>query len=181
MSTVKTAPKQYTPLALANTFIDRYGRNAGIGHMKLQKLCYYAYGWWLASHNDPLLTDAPEVWRYGPVFGELYKSLRGFGGQPIVHPVPDLLSASSVFSDQPLLAPKINDEEVLGFIDAIWGMYGQYTAVELSDMTHQERTPWRTEAEKHDYRVPKHYKIPDDVIKKYFLSDDARKGLEDIF
>jgi uncharacterized phage-associated protein len=178
MSTVKTTPKQYTPLALANTFIDRHGHNAGIGHMKLQKLCYYAYGWWLASHNDPLLTDAPEVWQYGPVFGTLYKALRGLGGEPILRPVPDLLSASSVFSDQPLSAPKINDEEVLSFIDAIWGMYGQYTAVELSNMTHRKGTPWQTEAEKNNYSVPKHYQIPDDVIKNYFRNEDLRKEQE---
>jgi uncharacterized phage-associated protein len=164
--------KQYTPLALVNTFIDRYGREDGISHMKLQKLCYYAYGWWIAKHHEPLLTDAPEVWRYGPVFGTLYQALRGFGGRPIREPLQDLLSPSVAS------VPRIMDDDVVAFVDAIWGAYGRYTDIELSEMTHKTGSPWRIEAERHDYRVPKHYKIPDEVIKEYFTSDSPIRELE---
>jgi uncharacterized phage-associated protein len=85
-----TSTKQYTSLELANTFIERHGAGRGIDHLKLQKLCYLTYGHWLAHHGTPLLSDAPEVWKYGPVFSKLYRAMRGFGGRRIKAPIVDL-------------------------------------------------------------------------------------------
>ena len=67
-------PVPYTPLALANTFVARYGATRTLDHMKLQKLAFYTYGWWLAYNPNPILTEAPQVWKYGPVFGSLYNA-----------------------------------------------------------------------------------------------------------
>lgn len=41
----------YTPLAVANCFLEKFGENGGIEHMKLQKLVYFSYGWWLAARG----------------------------------------------------------------------------------------------------------------------------------
>src|SRR5271170_5786610 len=59
----------YTPLQVANTFVIRHGEQSrGLDHMKLQKLDYFVHGWWLAYHQERLLTERPQVWKYGPVF-----------------------------------------------------------------------------------------------------------------
>jgi uncharacterized phage-associated protein len=47
--------------------------------MKLQKLVYYAYGWWLLYHSEPIMTEPPEVWRHGPVFSSMYHALKHHG------------------------------------------------------------------------------------------------------
>src|SRR5436309_2096397 len=84
-------PRPYRPMALANNLIRRFGYQRGITHMKLQKLVYYAHGWWLAYRfPEQLLTERPEVWRHGPVFPSMYMALRGFGNRPITFPQPDL-------------------------------------------------------------------------------------------
>ena len=51
--------------------------------MRLQKLVFFAYGWWMGKHGTPLTDKAPAVWRYGPVFEGLYSALRPYGHRPI--------------------------------------------------------------------------------------------------
>lgn len=157
---------QYTPLALANTFLQRHG-SGGIEHMKLQKLAYYAYGWWLAYEAEPLLVEGPELWKFGPVFSSLYRVLAPFGSRPIADP-----QKASPFSD-PTIIPD-GDGKTLGLVDWIWERYGGLGSFTLSDMTHAPGTPWQIEAEKNQYRVPQHYKIPDPVIADYFKREAAK-------
>jgi uncharacterized phage-associated protein len=150
----------YSPLALANTFVAHHGGVHGISHMKLQKLAFYAYGWWLAYHEEPILTEAPEVWKFGPVFESLYSALRPFGSAPITRPV------TPPFGEAPLIPAE--DTNTLEWVDWVWNRYGHLSALQLSDMTHEVGTPWQIEAEAKEYRVPRHHAIPDATTKRYF-------------
>ena len=158
---------QISPLALANTFIQLHGEADGIEHMKLQKLAFYSYGWWLASEDQPLLTEGPELWRFGPVFSSLYSALAQFGARPIKaaqRPTP--------FGPIPLIPEE--DVRTRAFVDWIWGRYGGYSSFRLSDLTHSKGSPWQQEAEARNYRVPLHHRIPDDTIRKYFKDEAAK-------
>lgn len=158
----------FSPLAVANTFIERYGRECGgISHMKLQKLVFYTYGWWLAFNDEPLTTEGPQVWRYGPVFNSLYGALASFGMKPIESP-----RRAIPFQPTPIIPEERG--EALDLIDWVWGQYGGYSAGQLSDMTHAPGTPWQQEAAAHDYRVPRNYPISDARIKTYFQNEAAR-------
>ncbi len=163
-----------TPLMLANTFIYKYGERdpcspqGGIQHVKLQKLCYYAHGWWLAYHPDqPFLQERPQVWKYGPVFNSLFHVLTVFGKDPI-----KTTQADNPFAE-PVLMPEGRDD-VLQLIDWVWNRYSKYTAVQLSNKTHEEGTPWRKIAERHKFRVPKGFEISDDVMAEYFSAQSLR-------
>lgn len=70
--------RPYTPLAFANEFIVKAGPS-GVVHMKLQKLVYMCYGWWLVAHDEPIINEAPQVWKHGPVFKSLYSVLATHG------------------------------------------------------------------------------------------------------
>lgn len=150
----------YTPLALANTFVSRYGADGNLDHMKLQKLDFYAYGWWLAYNDTPILTEPPQVWRHGPVFSSLYAALRPFGSASILKPVGGPNSTPPLIPDW--------EKTTLEWVDWIWGRYGHLNALQLSDMTHEVGTPWQMEAQARDYRVPNHHPIPDWTTKQYF-------------
>jgi uncharacterized phage-associated protein len=150
----------YTPLALANTFVARHGTGANLDQMKLHKLDFYAYGWWLAYHPDRLLVEGPEVWRYGPVFSSLYSALRPYGGSAIESPVGGP-------NAHPPMVPE-TDKHTIEWVDWVWGRYGHLSALQLSDMTHEIGSPWQLEAAAKNYRVPNHHKIPDSVIREYF-------------
>jgi uncharacterized phage-associated protein len=155
---------KYTPLKLANAFLGRHGKEGGIDHMKLQKLVYYAYGWWLAYEDEPLLVEGPELWKHGPVFASLYSVLSPSRSVRIMEP-----QKAAPFSPPPCVPAE--DAKTLGFVDWIWSRYGQFGAFRLSDMTHAPGTPWQIEAERHDYRVPLHHKIPDELIAKCFKKE----------
>ena len=77
----------FAPLAIANRFLAEHGaESGGISHMKLQKLVFHPNRWWLASHDEPLTTEAPQVWKFCPVFNSRYSALAPFGMQPIDSP-----------------------------------------------------------------------------------------------
>lgn len=75
-------PRPYRPMAFGNEFIVR-AYATGIDHMKLQKLTYVAYGWWLAYQDIPVLNEQPQVWKLGPVFNSMYFALNHFGSRLI--------------------------------------------------------------------------------------------------
>lgn len=155
----------YQPLAIANEFVARFGGATGIDHMKLQKLAYYAHGWWLAYEAEPLLTEKPEVWKFGPVFDSMYRVLCPFGSKPIRLP-----QSPNPFAEP----PRVDDERALGLISWIWNRYGAFSSFKLSDMTHEEGTPWRILAEENSYNVPKHFEIPDALIADFFKKEADR-------
>lgn len=155
---------RYTPLALANTFLRKHGDEGGIEHMKLQKLCFYAYGWWLVDHDKPLLVEGPEVWKFGPVFSSLYSVLSMHGRRPITKPV------KLAFSSTLKLIPK-DDEEARELVEMVWDRYGERSSFDLSEETHKAGTPWQVEAEKYQYKVPMNHRIPDKLIKQYFARE----------
>lgn len=163
-SEVGVMPVPYSPLAIANTFISEFGRDNGIEHMKLQKLVYCSYGWWLAVrglNGDRLTTEGPEIWRHGPVFYSLYHVMKIYGRKPIHE-------AQSV---GPFVQPdRIDDEdhEVLSLVRWIWGRYGHLSSFALSDMTHKPGTPWHRVAQERNFRVPFNTEIPDEYIHQEF-------------
>lgn len=154
--------KKYPPIALANTFLQMYGKE-GIGHMKLQKLSYFAHGWWLAFNETPFLTERPQVWQYGPVFKSLYNILKSFGSNLIFEPQKAL-----PFEELKI----INDnDKIEQLIKWVWKKYGSYSALVLSDMTHQPETPWWKIAKEHNYCVKKNTEIQDSDMEKYFKNE----------
>jgi uncharacterized phage-associated protein len=134
---------------VANTFIN-IGVNAPepITNMKLQKLLYYAQGWYLATTNNELFSEDFEHWTYGPVCPVIYQEFRCFGANPIDRP-----SATG---------NAIIDGEIFDFINAIWKMYGCFNGVELSVQTHKE-DPWLT--------TPKFEIIKKEAMKIFFKKE----------
>jgi uncharacterized phage-associated protein len=162
-------PPPYRPLALANEFIIK-SASQGAEHMKLQKLVYYAYGWWLTEHAYRVTTEAPQVWKYGPVFETLYHQLSNFKDNPI----------RNVQRDHPFQpAPRVDDEdvEVCDLVDFVWEKYGGFDSIQLSNRSHKRGSPWRQVAEGCSFRIPRHTEIPDPVIQAYFQDLAARSEI----
>ncbi|CEO36540.1 putative zinc finger/helix-turn-helix protein [[Clostridium] sordellii] len=110
---------------LANTFLAF----DIMTHKKLQKLCYYAYSWYLVKYKTPLINNKFEAWRHGPVCDDLYQRYKDYGNRPI---------CSS--NDIPINVKK--NKEVLDFINKIYEIYGKYDADKLEKLTHSE-DPWK--------------------------------------
>lgn len=155
----------YLPTAVANHFVEQFAnQSGGIEHMKLQKLVYCAYGWWLAVNGlqgNRLTTEGPEIWRHGPVFSSMYRTFRIFGRQPIFEPQ----------SANPMLPPVNVDEDdnyTRNFIHWVWGRYGHLSGFELSDLTHRPGSPWYRTAMDRNFQVAPNTRIPDEYIHEEF-------------
>lgn len=130
----------YSPAIIANALLQR-GRERGIfiDHMKLQKLVFLVHAWSLAGQGVPAVNREPEAWDYGPVFGELYSSLRNYGRAPISSLIASYNPASGTTE---VLVPNPNDQTTWQVVDYVIGRYGHLSALQLSSLSHEPNGPW---------------------------------------
>lgn len=157
----------YTATAIANFFIGKgMQEDKPVDQMKVQKLVYFAHGWHLAIAGEPLLNEAIEAWRFGPVIPSLYNSLKYSGNQSITKPI-------EIFEFDGALANGSNNELNL-FLSGIWNLYSPFTGIQLSNMTHEEETPWAKIAKEFGNQIPANKVIDDQLIRTYF-ADQQKK------
>ncbi|WP_439258023.1 Panacea domain-containing protein [Lonepinella sp. BR2271] len=120
-----------------------------ISNLKIQKLVYYAQGFFLAINNKPLFAEKIQAWLHGPVVPELYEEYKEYGSGAL--PTENLDIDFSKFST--------GDRELL---DDIYAVYGQFSAWKLRNMTHEE-SPWKT-----SYQQGKSNEISHEKLKEYF-------------
>jgi len=150
------------PLAVANYFIQK---SMEIGElltpMKLVKLVYIAHGWYLGLTGEPLINEAVEAWKYGPVVPSIYHTFKNYGGSPISQ------TASYITDSWQPVEYSLATPQLEPFLDRIWEVYHGYTGVELSAMTHQNDTPWQQIWEsKGKFSLSE--TIPNDLIRVYY-------------
>ena len=96
--------------------------------MHALKLVYLCHGWMLGIFRRELIDEPVEAWRYGPVVPSVYHRYKSFRGDPITT-VP--VDRSAAF-----------DGGQARLIHAVLDAYRDYTAWDLSSITHQPGTPW---------------------------------------
>ena len=97
-----------------------------ISAMKLQKLCYFAYGYHLAWEERPLFPERFEAWANGPVCRPLYA----------MHRLQFSVSPGEISGN-----PGALDEGEQESVDLVLEGYGRFSAHQLSAMTHRVG-PW---------------------------------------
>ena len=160
--------RPYTPLAFANEFIVK-ATGTGLEHMKLQKLVYMCYGWWLAKNDQPIIDEQPQVWQHGPVFHSLYFILNSYGHRCITN------TQARMFGDKPDRVDT-NDDDAHDLIHWVWMKYRLRSSFYLSNLTHQTGSPWHQVVEKYGHRVPRNTPIPTEIIAEHFRSIAADRG-----
>lgn len=112
---------------------------ASMSNKKLQKLCYYAYCWFIVFNNDlesinennsadirVLCSDRFQAWIHGPVCPRLYHRYKEYGW----HDIPQVTSK-----------PEFS-QELESLLEQVWDAYGAFTADELERISHGEM-PWK--------------------------------------
>lgn len=128
-----------------------------ITNMKLQKLLYYAYSWFLVERGARLFGESIKAWKHGPVVPEVYHVYKDRGASPIIDP-----------GEVPAFDPAITE-----FLDSIWQDFGSESALRLMRMTHNE--PPYIEAWNRVTAENPSPRIADDSIHKYFTELAASK------
>jgi uncharacterized phage-associated protein len=133
----------YSAIAVANWFIEKNKTDAcDLTHLKIQKLLYYAQGWFLGNFEVPLFDDPIEAWKHGPVIRSIYLALRDFKKNQIVNLIlgPTLVD-NKIVSGYPAIDPE--DNKSIDFLNNYWGIYSKISPWVLVNDTHQPGTPWQ--------------------------------------
>ncbi|CAM3425237.1 Panacea domain-containing protein [Helicobacter labetoulli] len=123
-----------------------------LSKLKLQKLLYYAQGYYTAMFNKPLFEENIEAWEHGPVVREIYDALKHIEG--IYIPTNTYAMSDSEIS--------LLYKDAKELIEDVFSVMGQYSAWKLRERTHNE-SPWENNYEKGQNKL-----IPLEDIKSYF-------------
>ena len=122
----------YSVEQIADYFLVRSAGWGGyINHLKLQKLCYYAQGFYTALKrgiDPPLFSEPLRAWPFGPVVRELhakYDKEHGAGQLPFPHGFD----------------VEVIDSGDRRFLDRVLDTLIEYPAIDLANATKLE-TPW---------------------------------------
>ena len=143
---------------VANYFLKTQDTEAGdlMTNMKLQKLVYYAQGFYLAMTDTPLFNEPIEAWTHGPVCVPLYYMYKEYESGAI--PIPVDVNANILF-----------DEKQHEVLDLVHTYFGQFSAWKLRNLTHEEPT-WMNAAHNRG-------EITHEAMRTYFktqlIEDDA--------
>ncbi len=161
--------RPYSAKAVANELLEIAGQS-GVKDMtpiKVQKLVYFAHGWCLAFHGEPLVRQGIQAWKFGPVVADVYHEFKDCGNAPIRR-----LATELAYEDRGLIEiePRIDegDEETRKVLDEVWRVYGRFTPIQLANLTHEPGTPWDQIANKYPGELPKNELIPDSLIREFF-------------
>lgn len=114
--------------------------------LKLQKLIYYAQGFFLSENPEPLFEEDLVAWDHGPVNREIYDKYKKYGYFTI--PKEQFTNENGDLSD-------IEKQT----INTVWNEYGHLDGKFLEELTHQE-DPW--------VFTDRNHVIDIDLIREYF-------------
>jgi len=148
----------YPASLIAYTFVKK-GIDEGkfVTQMKLQKLVYFAQGYHLVKYHKPLIKENFQAWKYGPVIPDIYRDFKLYGSSPITN------TTSYVPSDS-VRTPYFLDAEALDTINYAWEVLKNFSAMSLSNWTHQPDGPWAKVYVPDERSTP----IGNDDIQQYF-------------
>ncbi len=111
-------------------YLIKLSENTGepITNMKLQKLLYYSYAWYLVEKKKKLFDDKIFAWKYGPVVLNVYERYGVYGAEPIKEAQGGDPESLDLFSKR--------------IIEDVFAIYGGKSAIELMELSHSE-APWR--------------------------------------
>ena len=119
---------------VANEFIQLAKQDGRfVTPLELLKLVYIAHGYRLGYNGMPMIVEAVEAWRYGPVIPDLYRAMRHYGGSYVTEPL-----------DVPFYnhGDREVDLESQSIIEWTYREYKQFDGIALSSKTHAAGTPW---------------------------------------
>lgn len=148
---------------VANFFIEVGKMNEGseMTNARINKLLYFAQGWYLVKTGKPLFDEKIEAWEYGPVVSSIYQAFKVCGRNIITDTLGD-------FDIENI------DDDMVEFLTDVFTNYSNYSTSALINLTHKDGSPWDKV-----YIQDKNKIIPIKLIKDYFSSLPKLKTAQD--
>lgn len=135
--------------------------------LALQKLLYYAQGFYKVFWGDFLFSENCEAWIHGPVYSNIYEEYKKYGS--------DIIDRKEI---------KINAEEYLNddkktLLDVIVTSFGFYSGKALEKMTHYEE-PWILARKGANSKEKGNNVITKESMEKYFTKVKEKYNMANI-
>jgi len=144
------SPPDITVFHIADWFLARAnteGKN--LKPMKLQKLVYFAYGWYCAFSDQFLFKEVFYAWRLGLVVKVLYEKYKDFGENPIL--VENLVCLEF-------------DDDVTETLESVWKTYSPHSNRILEKLIRRSNSPWHRAYRSFEWEAV----ILPETIRKHF-------------
>ena len=149
---------------IAQYIIQKCGE---ITPLALQKILYYAQGFYKAFFGDFLFNTDCEAWVHGPVYANIYMKYKVFGSRNIEQYIDYDIS-------------EILDEDKKNLLDVIVRCFGFYNGKALEKMTHYEQ-PWMEARRGITVDEKSNNIISKDSIASYFSKIKKSYNMIDLF
>lgn len=111
------------------SLIERSGEGA-MSTVKLQKLCFYTFGWYAHLTGESLFSESFYAMEKGPVVGELLSAHAGHARVSRDQLMTQLAERDGFRDDLGAYVERV--------IGAVWSYYGRFGPWKLVDLTHEE-------------------------------------------
>lgn len=157
-----SASPQVNPISISNYFVNKaISEGNELTPMKLLKLVYLSHGWYLGLNDGkPLISEAVQAWRFGPVITSVYHGFKDFKDSPITRLGFDPLTMGY---------PVVSSEEKTPLLNKIWDIYKDWNGLQLSALTHETGSPWDTVWNKQGGKDKLGAIIPNAIIAEYYM------------
>lgn len=133
-----------------------------ITNLKMQKLLYYVYVWYLVKTGNRCFEERFQAWPIGPVLPSVYDELKRFKAFPISPDFSEIKTKEDISNLKKELG-----EEIVTIADEVYEKYGVKSAFELVNLTHNE-LPWKQAREGLDPATKTDREINDeDILEEY--------------
>jgi uncharacterized phage-associated protein len=154
--------------AIANMILDQFDADLlEISNLKMNKLLYFAHGFFRSRFGERLIRNHFEAWENGPVVRVVFDAFKQNGRSPIRNRafVFDYLVGREVPAREAGLA-KHHREYIFSVVD----YYSKFNVGQLVGLTHRTDTPWHRARHSCDSGRLRD-RIPDEWIDEFFVEN----------
>jgi uncharacterized phage-associated protein len=153
---------------VANFVLDQFDVDRfQISNLKLNKLLFFAHGFFRSRFGRRLIRNHFEAWENGPVIRVVFDAFKQNGRSPIRNraEIFDYVEGRALKAE--LLGLSVDEQT---YLHSVIEYYVRYDAGQLVGLTHRPGTPWhRARVTAHDSRLRD--RIPDEWIDNYFVEN----------
>ena len=127
-----SGPFVYAPSLVANALLgEAAARGTGMCATKLQQLLFLAHRESIFAWGKSVLSESPEITRFGPIFRSMQAELRGRGSEPVSEYMSVFVTGTDCVRG---LVPPDVDPYCWSVVREVWRKYGNLDRVALAQI-----------------------------------------------
>lgn len=155
--------------AIANFILSNFDANKhSITNLKINKLLYFAHGFYYAKFGKPLVRNHFEAWNNGPVVHAIYECFKKHGRGVVTSRACYFDYAQQLEVEATFETLTLRERE---FLTRVITYYNQFTSGELVELTHRDGSPWHRAVQAQSNNSYIRNRIPNEWIRQFFVDN----------